>query len=45
MSREIDVLLIGEALVLFSGIEENQLRQTTTFEKSIAGAELNVAIG
>lgn len=40
-----DVILVGEPMGLFSATELGSLKDVTHFKKSIAGAELNVAIG
>lgn len=40
-----EVLLIGEPMGLFSASEEGSLKEASHFNKSIAGAELNVGIG
>ena len=40
-----DVALIGEPLVLFTAGASGQLENAEMFYKSLAGAELNVAIG
>lgn len=40
-----DVLLVGEAMVLFSAETTGSLAEVTEFKKSVAGAELNVGIG
>lgn len=40
-----NVILVGEPMGLFSASEYGSLKDVTLFNKSIAGAELNVAIG
>jgi 2-dehydro-3-deoxygluconokinase len=40
-----DVVTIGEAMVVFSPMRTGYLRHAHTFQKGIAGAESNVAIG
>lgn len=39
------ILLYGEPMVMFVAKEEGSLRDVQTFDKMVAGAELNVAIG
>jgi 2-dehydro-3-deoxygluconokinase len=39
------ILLAGEAMALFAASEEGQLSSAADFHESVAGAELNVAIG
>lgn len=39
------ILLAGEAMALFAAREEGQLASAADFHESVAGAELNVAIG
>lgn len=41
----IDVVTIGETMVLFHPVEERPLKYTSLFSKTIGGAESNVAIG
>ncbi|MEJ8767616.1 sugar kinase [Oceanobacillus sp. HCA-5259] len=41
----IDIVTIGETMVLFYPFEDRPLKYTSLFSKSIAGAESNVAIG
>jgi sugar/nucleoside kinase (ribokinase family) len=41
----LDVITAGEAMVLFAAREPAPLEQASTFARSTAGAELNVAIG
>jgi 2-dehydro-3-deoxygluconokinase len=42
----LDLLTVGEPLVVFAATEDNQnLIDATNFQKHLAGAELNVAIG
>ena len=41
----IDVMLVGEPLVIFIANEEGKLAQVTDFSKGLAGAEVNVGIG
>lgn len=40
-----DVVTIGETMVLFQPVEEKPLKYTSLFSKTIGGAESNVAIG
>jgi 2-dehydro-3-deoxygluconokinase len=40
-----DILTIGDALVLFHPLTRGPMRFVNTFEKKVGGAELNVAIG
>lgn len=40
-----DVLLLGEPMGLFSATEYGSLKETVSFNKSVAGAEINVGIG
>ncbi|KHF39577.1 sugar kinase [Halalkalibacter okhensis] len=40
-----DVVTVGETMVLFTPISKGQLRNAHTFSKTYAGAESNVAIG
>ncbi|WP_208559879.1 sugar kinase [Marinilactibacillus kalidii] len=40
-----DVLLLGEPMGLFSATEYGSLKEATSFNKSVAGAEINVGIG
>lgn len=42
---ELDVLTLGEAMVLFAADEAGTLAQVERFRRFVAGAELNVAIG
>jgi 2-dehydro-3-deoxygluconokinase len=42
---ELDVLTLGEAMVLFAASEPGPLTQAAVFRRFCAGAELNVAIG
>ena len=39
------VLLVGEAMALFTAMEEGDLGAVDTFNASVAGAELNVCVG
>lgn len=39
------ILLAGEAMALFAARKEGTLAAATDFHESVAGAELNVAIG
>lgn len=39
------ILLVGESMGLFAACEEGDCSQVRTFEASVAGAELNVAVG
>jgi 2-dehydro-3-deoxygluconokinase len=41
----LDILTIGDALVLFNPLTTGPLRFVNTFERKVGGAELNVAIG
>lgn len=45
MSRCIDVVTIGESMVLFQSLQDGPLPYAPLFTKSIAGAESNVAVG
>ncbi|GAB4090969.1 sugar kinase [Hydrogenophaga soli] len=45
MHTEVDVLTLGEAMVLFAAQDEGPLAEVQRFAKFAAGAELNVAIG
>ncbi|MGB7460033.1 MAG: PfkB family carbohydrate kinase, partial [Carnobacterium jeotgali] len=40
-----DVVLIGEAMGLFSANESGKLDDASYFSKTVAGAEVNVSIG
>lgn len=40
-----EVILFGEPMALFSGLEYGELKDVATYRKSLAGAELNVCIG
>lgn len=40
-----DVVTLGETMVLFAAVEMGPLRFANTFEKHLAGSEANVAIG
>ncbi len=40
-----EVILFGEPMVLFSGLEYGALKDVDNYRKSLAGAELNVCIG
>ncbi|PTY79260.1 hypothetical protein B5V89_06460 [Heyndrickxia sporothermodurans] len=40
-----DVVTIGETMILFQPVEEKPLKYTSLFSKTIGGAESNVAIG
>lgn len=40
-----EVVLFGEPMVLFSGLEYGALKDVDNYRKSLAGAELNVCIG
>ncbi|WP_456276456.1 sugar kinase [Bacillus sp. AK128] len=42
---KLDVLTIGESMILFQSITEGSLTHSPLFMKSLAGAESNVAIG
>ncbi len=42
---ELDVLTLGEAMVLFAAEEAGSLADAGRFRRFVAGAELNVAIG
>ena len=44
-TRPIDVLTLGEAMVLFVATEPGALSEVTCFRRATAGAEFNVAIG
>ncbi len=45
MSRPIDIITLGEAMVRLSPPDFQRLEQTTTLDLRIGGAELNVAVG
>src|SRR5213593_4677918 len=42
---ELDVVTVGEAMVLFAAQQTRPLDEVRTFARTTAGAELNVAIG
>ena len=42
---QLDVVTVGESMVLFVAEQAGPLREATTFRRHIAGAESNVAIG
>ncbi len=44
-AMKLDVITIGEAMVLFAAQSPGQLEDVAAFKRSTAGAELNVAIG
>jgi 2-dehydro-3-deoxygluconokinase len=44
-SRALDVITIGEAMVLFAAQQAGPLDDASAFSRTTAGAELNVAIG
>jgi 2-dehydro-3-deoxygluconokinase len=44
-NQALDVITIGEAMVLFVAQQAGSLDEVRTFERATAGAELNVAIG
>jgi 2-dehydro-3-deoxygluconokinase len=44
-SQALDVITIGEAMVLFAAQQTGPLDDASTFARTTAGAELNVAIG
>ena len=41
----VDVMLVGEPLIIFIANEEGKLAEVTDFSKGVAGAEVNVGIG
>ena len=43
--REIDILSFGETMAMFVAEQSGELAQVSHFEKRIAGADSNVAIG
>lgn len=45
MATKLDVITAGEAMVLFAAQQSGPLDTVTTFARTTAGAELNVAIG
>ncbi len=45
MATELDVITVGEAMVLFAAQQPGPLDAVATFARNTAGAELNVAIG
>ncbi|MCC5947370.1 MAG: sugar kinase [Nitriliruptoraceae bacterium] len=45
MSTGPDLVTLGESMVLLLSASDRPLRRATTFERSLAGAESNVAIG
>jgi 2-dehydro-3-deoxygluconokinase len=45
MSQALDVVTLGEAMLMFVAAEPGPLEQVRTFHKRTAGAETNVAIG
>lgn len=45
MSSGVDVVTIGESMVLFQSLQDGPLTYAPLFTKTIAGAESNVAIG
>jgi 2-dehydro-3-deoxygluconokinase len=45
MAMELDVITTGEAMVLFAAQQSGPLDAVTSFTRTTAGAELNVAIG
>lgn len=45
MSKPIDVLTVGEPLVLFAARQAGALDEVRVFDRMVAGAELNVATG
>jgi 2-dehydro-3-deoxygluconokinase len=44
-NNDVDVVTIGESMILFQPMTDGSLRYSPLFTKSIAGAESNVAIG
>lgn len=44
-NREVDVVTIGESMVLFQPMSEKAIKYESLFTKSLAGAESNLAIG
>ena len=44
-SKTLDVITVGEAMVLFAAQQAGPLDDAGSFARSTAGAELNVAIG
>ena len=45
MVAKLDVITAGEAMVLFAAQQAGSLEEVTSFARTTAGAELNVAIG
>lgn len=45
MTAQVDVVTLGESMILFQPMTEGSLTYSHLFSKSIAGAESNVAIG
>ena len=43
--RTVDVVTVGEAMVLFIAIQPGALSEVQQFRRATAGAELNVAVG
>ncbi|MED5051681.1 PfkB family carbohydrate kinase [Anoxybacteroides rupiense] len=44
-NNDVDVVTVGESMILFQPMTDGSLRYSPLFTKSIAGAESNVAIG
>ena len=44
-ARALDVVTIGEAMILFIAAQPGALSQVASFKRATAGAELNVAVG
>ncbi|GAB2754192.1 sugar kinase [Sinomonas soli] len=45
MSGDLDAVTFGEAMAMFMACEPGPLHEVTTFERGLAGAETNVAVG
>ncbi|WP_249218648.1 hypothetical protein [Anoxybacteroides rupiense] len=44
-NNDVDVVTVGESMILFQPMTDGSLKYSPLFTKSIAGAESNVAIG
>src|SRR5688500_18055605 len=44
-SSPVDVVTLGETMVLFAAVEMGPLRSAATYERHLAGSEANVSIG
>lgn len=45
MSESLEVMTLGEALIVMDPLSKGPLRHVSSFEKHVGGAELNVAVG